>query len=167
MSNCNPTDQNKGKIITLLEKTRNFRWQWIEQLGPTISEIFAHYSRLLNYDGKMFEREFDSLYPNLADNFLEKFPTFYAPHIYHNVKECKPASYTESTIITDETTFGVCSITKSPDSSGRTEMVGVSRLERTEASGIGYKDRVAVGWLESIVTAKSGVGTFTAKLSYI
>ncbi|XP_074096570.1 uncharacterized protein LOC141525824 [Cotesia typhae] len=102
MNNCNPTDQNKEKIVTLLEDTRDFKRQWIEQSGPTISEIFSHYPRFLDYDGEMIEQEFDSLYPKSADNFLEKFSTFYAPRIYHYVKQCKPALYTESAIISDE-----------------------------------------------------------------
>ncbi|CAH2085699.1 unnamed protein product [Euphydryas editha] len=102
MKNCNPTDQNKEKIITLLEETRSFRRQWIEQSSPTISEIFTQYPRLLDYDGEMIEREFDSLHPKSADNFMKKFPTFYAPRIYHYVKQCKPTLYTESAIIKDE-----------------------------------------------------------------
>ncbi|KAH0534758.1 hypothetical protein KQX54_008080 [Cotesia glomerata] len=90
------------KIIKLLEDTREFRRQWIEQSGPTISEVFTNYPRLLDFNGEMIEREFDSLYPDSGDNFLEKFPTFYAPRILRYVQECKPAVYAESTIIEDE-----------------------------------------------------------------
>ncbi|KAH0563836.1 hypothetical protein KQX54_007148 [Cotesia glomerata] len=85
-----------------LRHTREFRRQWIEQSGPTISEVFTNYPRLLDFNGEMIEREFDSLYPDSGDNFLEKFPTFYAPRILRYVQECKPAVYAESTIIEDE-----------------------------------------------------------------
>lgn len=39
--------------MTLLEETRHYRRQWIEQSSPTISEIFSEYPRLLDYDGEM------------------------------------------------------------------------------------------------------------------
>ncbi|KAH0557887.1 hypothetical protein KQX54_012568, partial [Cotesia glomerata] len=68
MNNCNPTDQNKEKIVTLLEEIRDFRRQWIEQSGPTISEIFSHYPRFLDYDGEMKRDENDDDYEPLKTN---------------------------------------------------------------------------------------------------
>ncbi|XP_057335475.1 uncharacterized protein LOC130674224 [Microplitis mediator] len=97
-----PSDENKGKIITYMQETREFRWHWIQSASPTISEVFTTYPRLLDYDGEIIERDFDNKYPNVADNFLEKFATYYVPRINFFVKNCKPVLYTEAADITDE-----------------------------------------------------------------
>ncbi|KAH0549758.1 hypothetical protein KQX54_013609 [Cotesia glomerata] len=69
-----PSDENKGKIITCMQETREFRWHWIQSASPTISEVFTTYTRLLDYDGEIIERDFDSKYPNVADNFWKSLP---------------------------------------------------------------------------------------------
>lgn len=48
-----PSDHNKESIKNCLEETFLNRRQWIVDSGPTISEIFERYPRLLDYHGEM------------------------------------------------------------------------------------------------------------------
>ncbi|CAH0547748.1 unnamed protein product [Brassicogethes aeneus] len=51
--------------------------------------------------GRMINLEFDALFPKSKDQFLGKFPSFYAPRILAYVKKYRPALHRTSEIIDD------------------------------------------------------------------
>ena len=53
MKFTNPSPSNRTAIENCLKETLPNRREWISNQGPTISEIFNEYPRLLDYNGDM------------------------------------------------------------------------------------------------------------------
>ncbi|XP_077277299.1 uncharacterized protein LOC143905637 isoform X2 [Temnothorax americanus] len=85
-----PSESNKECIKNCLNETFSNRRQWIVHSGPTISNIFEKYPRLLNYRGEMIEQDFIGIYSGCENNFLGKFPSFYTKKILAYATQYKP-----------------------------------------------------------------------------
>ncbi|KAH0546736.1 hypothetical protein KQX54_014472 [Cotesia glomerata] len=97
----NPNDTNKPLIVSLMDETREFRRYWINTKHPTITEIFEEYPRLLDYNGERIDREFQSMYPKVADNFISLFPTSYMEKILYYVEKNRADLFLKSSFIKD------------------------------------------------------------------
>ncbi|KAJ8669528.1 hypothetical protein QAD02_000787 [Eretmocerus hayati] len=73
--------QNKDDIKDCLGDTFDERRTWVLTKGPSVSEIYAEYPQIFEYEGEMMDDEFERIHPKSAKRYKEQFPTYFVPRI--------------------------------------------------------------------------------------